>query len=220
MSKRPTLYDVAEMIRANKRPLWEQDQAFWACERGVDFPLTHYDLETWEQACREGTPTARLVSDAGALTRYIEETWTKTQILARLEKGLAKIEVVISDLAIGASSTFTGKLALSELNRGLAIAFAGAHEAALSLQQRLSAVQGVAESVPPIQDWPIEEFAPGRFHSVLHDQQLASASWKDRETAERNAGSNHKGDYGMLLCRERYLKLFPAREIKDDTPSP
>lgn len=220
MSKRPTLYDVAEMIRANKRPLWEQDQAFWAFDRGVDFPLTHYDLETWEQACREGAPAARLVSNAGALTRYIEETWQKTRIDMRLEKGMAKIDVVIQDMEIGASSSFTGKLPLSELNRGLAIAFAGAHEAALSLQQRLYAVRGLAESVPPIQNWPIEEFSPGRFHSVLHTHQLASASWKDREAAARNVGSNHKGDYGMLLCRERYLKIFPAREIKDDTPSP
>lgn len=220
MSKRPSLYEVAELIRSKAKPDWELDEIFWACERRVDYPLTHYDHETYEGARREGAPEARLVSDAGALTRYIEETWPKTRINMRLEKGLAKIEVVISDLAIGASSTFTGKLALSELNRGLAIAFAGAHEAALSLQQRLYAMDGVAEKVPPYKDWPIEEFAPGRFHSVLHDQQLALTSWRDRETAERNAGSNHKGDYGMLVCRERYLKLFPAREIEDDAPSP
>jgi len=220
MTSRPTLSDMAEMIQAKRLPVWELDQAFWACERGVEFPLTHYDLETWEESRREGAPAATLVSDAGALTRYIEECWPDHRIDMRFEKGHARIEVMILGLGIGASSTFTGKLPLSELNRGLSIAFSGAHQVALDLQQRLYAVAGLAETAPPIRDWPIEEISPGRFAPVLHDLNLAGAVWGARETAEKNSGLNHKGDYGMMLCRKRYEENFAGREPEEESPAP
>ena len=59
---------IQSLIGDMSKPLWDDclDQAFWAHDRGVDYPLTHYDEETWEAFLREGHPAARAVTNPGA----------------------------------------------------------------------------------------------------------------------------------------------------------
>lgn len=209
-----------------KTPAWTLDQAFWAHDRGVEHPLTNYDLETWESCVREGDPAARAVSDTGAMLRHIEDRWPESKLEIKAQNGKARVTLLITGLGRGVEGEFQGAVPLAEIGRGIAIAFLKADGMAQSLQQRLFAVSDLAGRVPPYEDWPIEEVAPGRFGAVHHALRLLSPTANSAEGAARHAGMNHKGDYGLMLCRERYETLFPEAglvvrpEPESGTPSP
>lgn len=108
---------------------------------------------------------------------------------------------------------------MSGLGRAIALATVRADGLARSLEQRLWAVSGLAEQVPPYAVWPVEEVTPGRFGAVDHENRLLCATANSAEGAARHAGMNHKGDYGVLLCRERYEKTFPTPVVTVDDPT-
>jgi len=193
-----------------KAPLWDDrlNQAFWAHDRRVAFPLTHYDEETWEGCLREGDPTARAVTQPEAILRHIEEKWPGSRLQLTAQNGRAHVTLLITGLGRGVEGEFKGEVPLTELGRAIAIAFLRADDMAVSLQQRLLAVSDLEGRVPPYQDWPVEEVTPGRWGAVHHELQLLCATANSAEGAARHAGMNHKGDYGLMLCRERYEALF------------
>lgn len=193
-----------------KAPLWDDrlNQAFWAHDRRVVFPLTHYDEETWEGCLREGDPTARAVTQPEAILRHIEEKWPGSRLLINAQNGRAHVTLLITGLGRGVEGEFKGEVPLTELGRAIAVAFLRADDMAVSLQQRLLAVSDLEGRVPPYQDWPVEEVSPGRWGAVHHELQLLCATANSAAGAARHAGMNHKGDYGLMLCWERYEALF------------
>lgn len=214
---------LAAMIGDEQVPLWDLDQAFWARERGVDYPLTHYDLETWEESVREGDPAARAVSDTGDLFRLIEDRYPGHRLDLRAEGGRARVSLLITEtrngrLPVGASGQFEGKTTPSQIGRAIALATVRADGLVRSLEQRLWAVSGLAEQVRRYAAWPVEEVTAGRFGAVDHENRLLCATANSPEGAARHAGMNHKGDYGILLCRERYDKTFPTPVVTVDDP--
>ncbi len=215
---------LAAMIEDDKAPLWDLDQAFWARERGVEYPLTHYDLETWEESVREGDPAARAVSDTNDLFRIIEDRYPGHRLDLRAEGGRARVSLLITatrtrSLPRGVSGEVQGEFAMSGLGRAIALATVRADGLAQSLEQRLWAVSGLVEQVRPYAAWPVEEVGPGRFGAVDHENRLLCATANSPEGAARHASMNHKGDYGLLLCRDRYDKLFPyPAPAPDDEP--
>jgi len=211
--QRMTTELLTGMLRDGKTPAWELDRAFWAREREVYYPLTHYDLDHWEVCAREGDPAARAISDTGALLRHIEESWPKSRLRVAAQNGVAQVSLLITGLPVGVEGEFKGEAPLPELGRAVAIAFLRADEMAFRLQRRLFRVADI--KVPPYQDWPIEQITPGRFGAVHHPLRLICATANSAEGAARHAGMNHKGEYGLMLCRERYEKAFP-----DAAPSP
>ncbi|MCE6958718.1 hypothetical protein LAZ40_06615 [Cereibacter sphaeroides] len=222
MSKHLTFLDLAEMLRT-RTDEHELNQAFWACERGVPYPLNEVDRWIWRDACDGLDETATLASDEGALLRHIEGAWQKHHIRIQASAGKADISVDLSDpsLVAGVSGRFQGALPLRNLSRGLAAAFAQAHGVALDQKARLNRVSDIVEDdVPPIADWPIEEAAPGRFLPVHHGLRLAALEAGSREKAVEFIGMNHKGRRGLMLCRERYEKYFPAPQPGAETPEP
>jgi len=52
---------------------FDSDMITFAMEYGCDFPLTHYDAETFYQRRNEGDPRASLTSDIGAALRHLDE---------------------------------------------------------------------------------------------------------------------------------------------------
>lgn len=212
---------LAAMIEDEKVPLWELDQAFWARERGVDYPLTHYDLETWEESVREGDLSARAVSDTGDLLRIIEDRYPGHRLDLRAEGGRARISLLITatgtrSLPRGVSGEVHGEFAMSNLGRAIALATVRADGLARDLERRLLGVEGTADLAPPYQDWPVEEISPGRWGAVHHELRLLCATANSPEGAGRHAVMNHKGDYGALLCRERYQRAYPASDLTQD----
>jgi len=204
---------LAAMIEDEKIPLWDLDQAFWAHERGVDYPLTHYDLETWEESVREGDPAARAVSDTGDLLRIIEDRYPGHRLDLRAENGRARVSLLITEtgtrpLPRGVAGDVHGEFAMSGLGRAIALATVRADGLARDLERRLLGVEGLDDRIPPYQAWGVEEVSPGRWGAVHHELRLLCATANSPEGATRHAGMNHKGDYGVLLCRERYDKLF------------
>lgn len=228
-SKNMTAERLSAMILNPKIPVWELDQAFWARIRGADYPLTHYDLDHWEGCAREGDPAAQAVSDTGALLRLIEDLYPGHRLDLRAEGGRARVSLLITQtrsgkLPIGVSGEFQGEATPSEIGRAIALATVRADEMARDLERRLNAVAGLAERAPPYRDWPVEEVSKGRWGAVHHELRLLCATANGPEGAARHAGMNHKGDYGLMLCRERYEKTFPEISITaspaDETPSP
>lgn len=223
---RMTAERLAGMIEDEKIPLWDLDQAFWAHERGVDYPLTHYDLETWEESVRERDPAARAVSDTGDLLRIIEDRYPGHRLDLRAEGGRARVSLLITATGTGplpsqavmrgVSGEVQGEFAMSDLGRAIALATVRADGLARDLERRLLGVEGTADLAPPYQDWPVEEVSPGRWGAVHHELRLLCATANSAEGAARHAGMNHKGDYGVLLCRERYERDFPAPEVTQD----
>lgn len=203
---RMTTERLTGMLRDRKTPIWELDQAFWARERGVDYPLTHYDLDHWEGCVREGEPAARAVSDPGALLRHVELRYPGHRLDLRAENGRARVRLLLTGQPVGVEGEFEGDTPLSDLGRAVAAAFLRADDLASSLQQRLLGVSGL--NPPPYQDWPIEEISPGRWGAVHHELRLLCATANGPDGAARHAGMNHKGDHGVLLCRERYERAF------------
>jgi hypothetical protein len=197
------------MLRDGKTPAWELDQAFWARDRGVDYPLTHYDLDHWEGCVREGDPAARAVSDPGALLRHVELRYPGHRLDLRAENGRARVRLLLTGQPIGVEGAFDGETPLADLGRAVAAAFLSADDMAVSLEQRLLRVSGL--NPPPYQDWPVEEISPGRWGAVHHELRLLCATANGPDGAARHAGMNHKGDHGVLLCRERYEKAFAER---------
>lgn len=108
---------------------------------------------------------------------------------------------------------------MSGLGRAIALATVRADGLARDLERRLLGVAGTEDLAPPYQEWPVEEVSPGRWGAVHHELRLLCATANSPEGAARHAGMNHKGDYGVLLCRERYDKLFPhPTPAQDDQP--
>lgn len=211
--KRMTTDRLTGLISNPKIPVWELDQAFWARDRGVDYPLTHYDLEHWEGCMREGDHAAQAVSDTGALLRLIEDRYPGHRLDLRAEGGRARVSLLITEtqtgkLPIGASGEFQGEATPSQLGRAIALATVRADGLARDLERRLAAVEGLAGRAPPYTDWPVEEVVSGRWGAVHHGLRLLCATANSPEGAARYAGMNHKGDYGLMLCRERYEALF------------
>jgi hypothetical protein len=204
--KRMTTERLTGLISNPKVPVWELDQAFWARERGVDYPLTHYDLDHWEGCVREGEPAARAVSDPGALLRHVELRYPGHRLDLRAENGRARVRLLLTGQPVGVEGEFEGDTPLSDLGRAVAAAFLRADDLASSLQQRLLGVSGL--NPPPYQDWPIEEISPGRWGAVHHELRLLCATANGPDGAARHAGMNHEGDHGVLLCRERYERAF------------
>lgn len=219
MSQRtsPRSRHLQDLIGDLNTPLWDDrlNQAFWAHDRRVAFPLTHYDEETWEGCLREGDPTARAVTQPEAILRHIEEKWPGSRLQLTAQNGRAHATLLITGLGRGLEGEFKGEVPLTDLGRAIAIAFLRADDMAVSLQQRLLRVSDIEAEVPPYQDWPIEEVSPGRWGGVHHELQLLCATANSAEGAARHAGMNHKGAYGLMLCRERYEETFP-----NPTPSP
>lgn len=193
-----------------KTPLWDDrlNQAFWAHDRRVEYPLTHYDEETWEGCLREGDPTARAVTHPEAILRHIEEKWPGSRLHITAQNGRAHVTLLITGLGRGVEGEFKGEVPLTDLGRAIAIAFLRADDMAVSLQQRLLAVYGLEGEVPPYQDWPVEQVTPGRWGAVHHEHRLLCATANSAEGAARHARMNHKGEYGLMLCRERYEAAF------------
>lgn len=207
---RMTTERLTGMLRDGKTPAWELDQAFWARDRGVDYPLTHYDLDHWEGCVREGDPAAQAVSDPGALLRHVELRYPGHRLDLRAENGRARVRLLLTGQPVGVEGAFDGETPLADLGRAVAAAFLSADDMAVSLQQRLLGVSGL--NPPPYQDWPIEEISPGRWGAVHHELRLLCATANGPDGAARHAGMNHKGDHGVLLCRERYERSFADPE--------
>lgn len=220
--KRMTTERLTGMLQDGKTPAWELDRAFWARDRKVDYPLTHYDLEHWEGCVREGDPAARAISDPGALLRHIEESRPGSRLKVVAQNGKAQVSLMITGLPVGVEGEFKGEAPLSGLGTAIATAFLKADEMANTLQQRLYRVEGL--EAPPYQDWPVEEVSPGRWGAVHHELRLLCATANSPDGAARHAGMNHKGDYGVLLCRERYDREFPENAANatppDELPRP
>lgn len=213
------------LISNPKVPVWELDQAFWAHDRGVDYPLTHYDLDHWEGCVREGDPAAQAVSDTGALLRLIEDRYPGHRMDLRAEGGRARISLLITEtrdgkLPIGVSGEFQGEAAASQIGRAIALATVRADGLARNLERRLTAIEGLAERVPPYADWPVEEVSRGRWGAVHHGLRLLCATANSPEGAARHATMNHKGDYGLMLCRERYETLAPQAGLAAQRAEP
>lgn len=207
---RMTTERLTAMITHAKIPAWHLDQAFWARDRMANYPLATCDLEDWEGSVREGDPAAQAISDPGALLRHLENRWPGSRLKIAAQDGRAHVALLITGLPIGVEGEFKGEVSLTDIGRAIAVAFLKADDMAVSLQRRLHAVHGLADHAPPYREWPVEEVEPGRFAAVHHALRLLCATANSAEGAARQAGMNHKGDHGLMLCRERYEARFPV----------
>lgn len=194
------------------------DQAFWAHVRRVDFPLTHYDLETWEDCARDGEKVARATSRFENLVAHLDESFPGNRVSLDMQNGQIRIRVLVPDLGTRIEASFQGVVEPARLGLAVAHVFVDVDRMAAALRARLSAVAGLGAQIPPYEAWPIEEVTPGRFGAVSHDFGLLCATANSPEGAARHAAMNHKGDYGILLCRERYVRAFSERAL--DRPAP
>lgn len=201
-----------DAILSSAQPAWEKDKAFWAYTRKVDYPLCSYDEDTWERCVNERQPSACAISDMACLLRHIEDAWEGHDLTIRSSVGSSRVSISLIDPSLphGVKGAFQGAIPLSQIGTCTAIAFLRAHEMALSLRARIATVEGIQAA--PYQDWPIEEVEAGRYGAVCHDLRLLCATANSPEGAARHVELNHKGDYGLLLCRERYERSFPPPE--------
>lgn len=208
--------DLASEIAAAPVGSERLDQMFWSRERGGgDYPLPHYDLDTWESCCSEVQPEAQISTRVESVMRLIEETYPKHRLNIRMENGLAQIDFEILSFGAPLRHQYKGPLAPHDLARGIAAAFVPAHAQAINLAMRMFATMGLAEKLPPMSEWDREEHNGGVIF-VDHANRLLALGFKDDEAAERNKDIWRKTDYTVMLARERYEKAFP--ETEPDVP--
>ncbi len=214
----PSLKQLTDALKRAESASCKLDQMAWAYVDRYAFPLAHYDEDTWLEQRGDGKPSARLVTDPGAAFRFLVERHPKHRIDIKAEKGVAAVEIRIFGLGTLIAGNFKGKIDTTQLGIGLTIALTEAHAKAIDMEQRLLKVYGVAETVAPFEDWPIEQLPDGKFYPVDHENRLAAHGFATVEIAQRNIGLNHKGDYGMMICRERYEALIPAPDAQPEAP--
>ena len=137
----PNLEMLTRALSRAERPTDSLDQMAWALIERHEYPLTHYDLETWEGSVSEDQPSARLVSDPGAAFRFLAETWPRHHLEMEMSEGAARIRIRILGMGTLVEGAFKGKLEPASAGLGLACALAEAH------QRRVLRVHVVAEHV-------------------------------------------------------------------------
>lgn len=220
MSKAPLSIDeLGTLLRDQKLDLFALDGAVWSHLRKIEWPLTHYDTETFLECRREGAPSARAVSEPTAILRFLEDEHTSVRMKIETGERIAAVSIFIGGYSIGVGGEFRGEFSFSELGRAVAAAGVAAHHKACSLRNRLSAVVGITVDRETMKTWPIEELEPGVFYPVNHDLGLASHGARTEEKAREMIEMNHKGPHGLMLCHERYEKIMSLRSDLSDSPS-
>lgn len=199
---------LLSLLEDKTKSLDDLNQAFWAHQQGVSFPLTNYDMESWEDDLRRGHPFAKAITEPSALMGYIQKIYPDHKFQISAQKDIVRASLLISGMPIGIEGVGKGAFPLNEIGRAIAVSFLRADQAVKTLSQQLASIADISASVPAYADWPIEEISRGRWGAVQHDFRLLCATANSPEGASRHAGMNHKGNYGLMLCRKRYEEAY------------
>lgn len=196
------------------------DMAAWAYFRSFDWPLAHYDKNTYWSCREEGDPDTRCGSNPTALMRVLRDEHPGVTLKVDMKSDEAFVAISISGYGVTIYGQASGRYAFEHMGRAFLVAGVEAHESAKALALRLYAIEDLPENVDPMIAWPIEELEPGRFYPVHHALKLAGQGASSEDLAREMISENQKGQYALLLCRERYLDLDPAPQNDLDGPSP
>ncbi len=220
MSKSMSREEITEILRQADAGSEDLDRLVWSREYGCNYPLTHYDEDTFYQCRAEGEATASMTTNAQMVFKMLEEVHPKANLEIETRGGNIKVTAKLSDLNFGAPITgkFAGKLPVSQIALALATSVSEMRCKYLKIEQENLAVLGVKERVERADNWPVEETAPGEFRAVHHEEKLATQPYRTADKAQEYAAITHHTDHMMLKHRNRYLSL--GLELKDDSPSP
>lgn len=220
MSKPPLSHDALQaMLLDRKHDLVTLDEAAWSFLKRLEWPLTHYDQETFWAVRQEGNAAARSVSDPTAMLRLLEQAHPSVRMKLETGDRNASVLILIGGYGTGVTGEFKGNFTFAELGRAVAVAGISAHYSACRLIARQQAVSGISENQHSMKNWPIEELQPGVYYPVNHELRLASHGARTPEKALEMISMNHKGVHGLMLCRERYEKIQSLRSDLSDSPS-
>lgn len=194
------------------------DQMFWSARRKVEFPLTSYDLETWEQCLREGTPEATLTTNLEMATTYAQKALlpeARLSLEVSEKRVSAEITILHRGFRIFCSNhrrPAPGKKAqASTLPIVFATALADALGRCRDLRKTIATIEDAIEQVEPASTWPIEQLPSGRFAAVDHKNRLVADPMLSFKKAQEYATITRRDPPALLKLRERYIKEFPDR---------
>jgi len=220
MSKMKTYAEITEILREAEVGSEDLDRLFWSRTYGCDYPLTHYDRETFDECRAEGQPSASMTTNAQMAFQMIEEAFPKARLEIETQTDKMMVKTTISDLDFGGPITgkFIGRLPISQVALAITTSFSEMLGKYLKIEQDNFAVFGVKDRVERANQWPIEETSPNQFRCVHHEEKLATEAYASEEKAREYGAMLHHSDHNILKHRNRYLDL--GLEPKDDAPSP
>lgn len=195
------------------------DQMFWAAERGHEFPLAHYDEETWWDARRQGEPEAFMTTDLSKALTYIHERHPEARVKIEGQGGRAFASANLPTHGIGIGATYRQDLDLGALALALAAAFSEARGVSIDIDQRVLAASEAVEKAPHPKEWPVEQLEDGKWVPVNHEHRLAGNGGHTEDAARRFARDMRWVPFVVAECRTRYEEHFPAREEPDTEPN-
>ncbi|WP_027234222.1 hypothetical protein [Leisingera caerulea] len=204
-----TLLDKLETAKSGSIDL---DEMIWAALGKHDWPLPHYDEDTFWKCRNESDRAARMSTDASSIGKWLENEWPDHRIETVFTEGRARIDVTIRVSETLVKNRFRGPLALSDMARGFAIAAIGAHAMAESLQQKIwkHNIEAVRKKLAPWEKWDIVKVGDYH-HAVDHKNRLLGSGVGQ---ASKVHDCKHRiGALDVLVrMRERYEEVFADPE--------
>tara|TARA_R110002051_G_scaffold292577_1_gene357421 strand:- start:53 stop:724 length:672 start_codon:yes stop_codon:yes gene_type:complete len=188
---------------------YDMDEMAWAFVAGLDWPLPHYDQDTFDAKRREDAPEARLASSISHAVRWLRENWPDSKVSIRIEGTHVGVSAGLPVMGTVASAEGRFELAAEYAARGVALVAIEADEAAEAFRQEIwrQDLETTEEKLKPWSGWEIEEI-DGRFHAVDHENKLLGSGIGYRDKVHEN---RHRTESLSVLLgmRKRYEAQFP-----------
>lgn len=203
---------LKENIALNNSGSLDLDQMIWARLTGVDYPLTHYDEETFWGCRDEEHDEAFLSTSQEACMGFIQSRWPGSMFKSECDGKAARVEVALRIApeltARSRASTADRTFDMKSMSLYFVDALIQSHAKAIELHQKLLPLMEYLETGAPMKEWDIEEL-DGGFVSVSHEAGLCGGKYKTAEKAREYADITRHNAQVLISSRNMYKKFFP-----------
>jgi len=217
------LETLLETLKSTRKADQDLDMMAWAYIERKDWPLPHYDEDTFWARRNEGAHETRLTTNLSSTLSWLEDKWPENRIDFRCDQDGPRGEVSISVLGnrLLTRNQFLGA-PLSEAARCVAAICIEASERAENYRQLIWShnIEALSKNLKPWAEWDVERHGD-YFHAVDHENRLMGSGIG---SAEKVHGAPHRTESHSVLLkmRKRYEAAFPgaAPKLSSDDAGP
>ncbi|MBW3243744.1 WavE lipopolysaccharide synthesis family protein [Epibacterium sp. DP7N7-1] len=217
------LETLLETLKSTPKADQDLDMVAWAYVERKDWPLPHYDEDTFWARRNEGAHETRLTTNLSSALSWLEEKWPENRIDFRCDHDGPRGEVSISVLEnnLLTRNQFLGA-PLSEAARCVAAICIEASERAENYRQLIWShnIEALSKKLKPWGEWEVEQHGFA-FHAVDHENRLMGSGIG---SAKKALEARHRTEHlsVLLKMRLRYEETYPgaAPEVDKDDAGP
>lgn len=188
----------------------ETDEMAWACARGMNYPLTAYDQETFEDALRQGEPEACLTTSTSHALKYLQQ---------QVPEGLTlSLEMKAPLVTVIATVRRAGEVIVSCQNKpigsdalALAIVTLDIVPKARDLQAKIWEAEAALEMAGPPASWPLEQLPNLRWAHVHHEAKVIASAMPTPDKATEYANQTRCDVSAFICLRQNYRAHLPEK---------